>query len=183
MWTIAPRLCWHQTRTLATTAPTKMFRPTKQNNSHHAVENTCEINKSEVKKSVDASLLEKVKSELSSDSSTGKVFAVVMAGGTQFKVAQHDIIMLDKKIEADIGERIRLEKVLLAGGHFGTLLGLPLLKRDVCHVEAMVMEKTRGEHKHVFKKKRRKRYKKWLTHRQDLSVLKITNIDIDLESV
>lgn len=42
------------------------------------------------------------------------MFAVVMVGGTQFKVAQHDIIMIDKKIEADIGEKIRLEKVGLS---------------------------------------------------------------------
>ena len=41
----------------------------------------------------------------------GKVFAVVHVAGSQYKVAENDLIMINKTIEADIGEVILLEKV------------------------------------------------------------------------
>lgn len=124
-------------------------------------------------------ILEQVKLDSANDLAHKKVFAVVHLAGKQFKVANNDIIMTNNKIEAKCGDMIRLEKVLAVGGRTFTLVGKPLLKRDLVNVEAMVMEKTKGEKKIAFKKKRRKGYKRWKGHRQDLSVLKIKSIDFD----
>uniref|UniRef100_A0A7M5VAS8 Large ribosomal subunit protein bL21m n=1 Tax=Clytia hemisphaerica TaxID=252671 RepID=A0A7M5VAS8_9CNID len=122
---------------------------------------------------------EKVELECQTDLENKKLFAVVHISGKQFKVAHNDVIMTNNKIEAECGDTIRLEKVLAVGGRNFTLLGQPLLKRDLVNVEAMVMEKTKGEKKIAFKKKRRKGYKRWKGHRQDLSVLKIKSINFD----
>lgn len=112
-----------------------------------------------------------------------KLFAVVHIAGKQFKISNNDIIMTNNKIDAECGDVIRLEKVLAVGSKTFTLLGQPLLKRELVNVEAIVMEKTKGEKKVAFKKKRRKNYKKWKGHRQDLSVLKIHSIDFDTSAI
>jgi len=124
-------------------------------------------------------IFNQVKLDSENDLALKKVFAVVHIAGKQFKVANNDIIMTNNKIEAKCGDVIRLEKVLAVGGRTFTLVGKPLLKRELVNVEAMVMEKTKGEKKIAFKKKRRKGYKRWKGHRQDLSVLKIKSIDFD----
>ena len=126
-----------------------------------------------------ASVIETIKRNSQSDITGKKLFAVVHIAGKQFKVSNNDIIMTNNKIEADCGDVIRLEKVLAVGGRTFTLLGQPLLKRELVNVQATVMEKTKGEKKVAFKKKRRKGYKRWKGHRQDLSVLKINSIDFD----
>merc|ERR1712168_1298209 len=124
--------------------------------------------------------METVKLEMSKDVGMGKVFAVVHVAGSQYKVAENDLIMINKTIEADIGEVILLEKVLSVGCRTGTLVGMPLLKRETATVKAVVMEKTCGEKKIVFQKKKRKGYKKWQGHRQDLSVVKIKSIELNI---
>jgi len=53
---------------------------------------------------------EQVNSQLMSQD-TGRLFAVVHAAGKQRKVTVEDIVVLDKHIAADIGQRIRLNKV------------------------------------------------------------------------
>lgn len=61
-------------------------------------------------------------------SETGRLFAVLHIGGKQKKVTTEDIIYLEKHLEADIGERIRLNKVMMVGGKDFTLIGRPVLK-------------------------------------------------------
>ena len=93
------------------------------------------------------------------------------------------ISKINKKIEADCGELIRLEKILLVAGHDFTLVGQPILKRELVEIFARVVEITKGEKKIAFKKKRRKGYKRWKGHRQDLSVLKIESINFDMSQL
>ena len=124
-------------------------------------------------------ILNKVKKDVVKDLAQQKVFAIVFIATQQFKVSTNDLIMIHKKIEANCGDMIRLEKVLAVGSRTTSFLGQPILKRELVNVQAMVMEKTKGEKKIVFKKKRRKGYKKWQGHRQDMSILKIKSIDID----
>lgn len=123
--------------------------------------------------------INKIQKDAAIDLKNKKVFVVVHIAGSQFKVAHNDVLMINQKIAAECGDLIKLEKVLAIGGRNFTLFGQPLLKREMVNVEAMVMEKTKGEKKHVFKKKKRKGYKRWKGHRQDLSVLKIKKIDFD----
>lgn len=128
-------------------------------------------------------VFDKLKEGLEHDKANQKVFAVVHIAAQQFKVSINDIVMIQKKIEADCGDKIRLEKVLAAGCRNSTFIGMPLLKRELVNVQAMVVEKTKGEKKIAFKKKKRKDYKRWKGHRQDMSILKITSIDIDAQNI
>ena len=128
-------------------------------------------------------VLKTIKDNSKSDMVNKKLFAVVHIGGKQFKISNNDIIMTNNKIDAECGDVIRLEKVLAVGGRTFTMLGQPLLKRELVTVQATVMEKSRGEKKVAFKKKRRKSYKRWKGHRQDLSVLKINMIDLNSPAV
>ena len=151
------------TRTLLKTTFATNVTPVKSSNNNHG------------------SVLQTIKDSSVKDIAEEKVFAVVHISGSQFKVAHNDVIMINKKIEAECGDLLKLEKILAVGGRNFTLIGQPLLKRELINVEAMVLEKSRGEKKIVFKKKKRKGYKKWKGHRQDISVLKITKIHFDTD--
>lgn len=127
-------------------------------------------------------LVEKVKNAAVNDQMFRRIFAVVYFGGRQFKIATNDIIMVHK-IAAQCGDKIRLQKVLMLGGREFSLMGKPLLSPDQVKIEATVLEKTRGRKLIVFKKKRRKNYKLWRGHRQDLTVLRINRISLDPEMI
>uniref|UniRef100_A0AAR2L440 Large ribosomal subunit protein bL21m n=1 Tax=Pygocentrus nattereri TaxID=42514 RepID=A0AAR2L440_PYGNA len=94
----------------------------------------------------------------------GRLFAVVHFASRQWKVTNEDLILIENHIEAECGDRIVLEKVLLVGGEDFTLIGKPLLSRDLVRVEATVIEKTeswpmvhmRFWKRHRFQKKRSK---------------------------
>uniref|UniRef100_A0AAY5KWN1 Large ribosomal subunit protein bL21m n=1 Tax=Esox lucius TaxID=8010 RepID=A0AAY5KWN1_ESOLU len=92
----------------------------------------------------------------------GRLFAVVHFASRQWKVTNEDLILIENHIDAECGDRIRLEKVLLVGGEEFTLIGRPLLGCDLVRVEATVIEKTESWPKvhmrfwkrHRFQKKR-----------------------------
>ncbi|KAM7109007.1 LOW QUALITY PROTEIN: large ribosomal subunit protein bL21m [Ciconia maguari] len=73
----------------------------------------------------------------------GRLFAVVHFASKQWKITSEDLIMMDNVLEAECGDRIRMEKVLrvLVLTTF-TLIGRPLLGKDLVRVEATVIEKT-----------------------------------------
>ncbi|XP_020375231.1 39S ribosomal protein L21, mitochondrial [Rhincodon typus] len=108
----------------------------------------------------------------------GRLFAVVHFASRQWKVTNEDLILIENHIEADCGDRIRLEKVLLVGGNDFTLIGRPLLGRDLVRVEATVIEKTESWPKIHFRFKRRKRYRRTRIKVQPQTVLRINTIEI-----
>ena len=73
-----------------------------------------------------------------------RLFAVISFGGpdNQFKVTTEDIFVHQGQCEAKCGDRVKIEKILLAGGKNFTLVGMPLLKRGLVNVEATLIEKT-----------------------------------------
>lgn len=112
--------------------------------------------------------------------SSGHIFAVVHIGGRQFKITINDTIVINR-IDADTGERIHIEKVLMVGGENFSVIGTPLVARDLARIEATVVEKTKSPKVIVFKKKRRKGYKRTQGHRQDITVLRINSIHVQPE--
>ncbi|XP_071824253.1 large ribosomal subunit protein bL21m-like isoform X1 [Apostichopus japonicus] len=109
----------------------------------------------------------------------GRVFAVVLIGGSQFKVTAEDLIQFVGHVEADVGERIRLEKVLLVGGDNFSVIGKPLLSSDMVRIEATVVEKTLSEKKILFRFKRRMNYKRYKEMWAPLTVLRINTIEVN----
>lgn len=90
--------------------------------------------------------------------SHGRLFAIIHMAGKQTRVTDGDLIMVEGTHPTNVGDIIRVEKVLLVGSKDFTLLGRPLLRPDMVRVEATVVEKSLTHTKTLFKKKRRKNY-------------------------
>jgi len=101
------------------------------------------------------------------------MFAVIKTGGKQYKVASGQTLTVER-LPGEAGAAIALEEVLAIGDEAGLKVGAPLL--DGAVVKAEVVEQTRGDKIIVFKKKRRQNYRRKNGHRQDLTVIKITDI-------
>lgn len=98
-------------------------------------------------------------------------FAVVALGGTQYKVAKDDIIVVTK-LRARIGETLEVTDVLLVGTVHETLIGRPLVPE--AHVSFHVEEQTKDKKVIVFKKKDNYRRRKGF--RRDVTLLRCTDI-------
>ena len=97
------------------------------------------------------------------------MFAVVRTGGKQYKVQKDDIIEVEK-LEGAEGDKVSLDEVLFVDGK----IGAPLVKG--ASVAAELVKQKRADKVIVFKKKRRQNYRRKKGHRQNLTVLKITDI-------
>lgn len=100
-------------------------------------------------------------------------YAIVETGGKQYRVKVGDNIRVER-IHADAGTDISLGRVLLLGGNGGTQIGAPIV--DGAAVTAHVEAHPRGEKIHVYKYKPKKRYRRKIGHRQELTELTITGI-------
>ncbi|XP_030622185.1 large ribosomal subunit protein bL21m isoform X2 [Chanos chanos] len=108
----------------------------------------------------------------------GRLFAVVHFASRQWKVTNEDLILIENHIDAECGERIRLEKVLLVGGEAFTLIGRPLLGRDLVRVEATVIEKTESWPMVHMRFWKRHRYQRKRIIIQPQTVLRINTIEV-----
>lgn len=106
-----------------------------------------------------------------------RYFAVVYLAGKQFKVTTEDLIMVKSPLYGtEVGDEIRLEKVLLLGARDFTLIGRPILPTSQVEVKAMLIEKTL-EHPHLwFQFHRRRRHRKMRVFQDNVAVLRITKI-------
>ena len=101
------------------------------------------------------------------------MFAVIKAQGKQFKVAQGDLLTIDR-LAGETGKKVALGEVLMLVDGAKATVGKPLVSG--AKVEAEIVEQLRGDKIKVFKKRRRKNYHRTRGHRQDLTTVKITAI-------
>ena len=101
------------------------------------------------------------------------MFAVVKTGGKQYKVAQGDVIQVEK-LPAEAGKAVELADVLMLCDQGKVTLGSPNVAG--AKVAAEVVSQARTGKLIVFKKKRRQNYRRKNNHRQEYTVLKITGI-------
>lgn len=108
----------------------------------------------------------------------GRLFAVVHFAGRQWKVTNEDLILIENHVEAECGERIRMEKVLLVGAEDFTLVGRPLLGKELVRVEATVIEKTESWPKVHMSFWKRHRFQRKRIIVQPQTVLRVNSIDL-----
>ncbi len=101
------------------------------------------------------------------------MYAVLKTGGKQYKVAVNDVIVVEK-LAAEAGDSVDLDEVLMLGEGESSTVGRPVIAG--ARVTARVLEQKRSDKIIVFKKKRRKNYRRTQGHRQDVTVLRITDI-------
>jgi large subunit ribosomal protein L21 len=101
------------------------------------------------------------------------MFAIVRTGGKQYRVGVGDQITVER-IVGDVGAEIELVDILAIGGDETPVIGTPVVPDAA--VRARIVQQPRGTKVIVFKKKKRKNYRRKRGHRQELTVLKIEEI-------
>ena len=101
------------------------------------------------------------------------MYAVIESGGKQYRVAPGDVIRVEK-LDVQAGDSIQLDRVLLIAGDSGVQVGQPMLVNT--SVTATVKGHGRGDKIRVFKRRRRKNFRKTIGHRQDFTEIEITGI-------
>ena len=90
------------------------------------------------------------------------MFAIIKTGGKQYKVSKDDVLTVEK-LDAKEGDTVKCDVIYAEGGKKGT-------------VSAKVESHVRDQKVIVFKKKRRQNYRRKAGHRQEKTVLKITDV-------
>jgi large subunit ribosomal protein L21 len=101
------------------------------------------------------------------------MFAVIKTGGKQYRVKAGDVLSIEK-LEAQTGEEVVFEQVLLIEDEGQILVGNPYVENAA--VKGQVVETYKDDKVTVFKKKRRKGYRRTKGHRQLLTKVKIAAI-------
>lgn len=100
------------------------------------------------------------------------MFAIIKTGGKQYKVAENDILRVEK-LDVQPGTTVELDVLLVNDGK-KDIIGMPTVAG--AKVQATVVEQMRDRKVIIFKKTRRHNYRRKNGHRQHLTVLKITKI-------
>ena len=103
------------------------------------------------------------------------MYAIVSIAGQQFKVAKDQHIFVHR-LQGDEGASIEFDNVLLAENEGTFKIGADALKG--AKVSAKIVSHLKGDKVIVFKKKRRKGYKKKNGHRQQFTKIEITGISL-----
>ncbi|MGY3531282.1 MULTISPECIES: 50S ribosomal protein L21 [Bradyrhizobium] len=103
------------------------------------------------------------------------MFAVIKTGGRQYRVVPNDVLEIGK-IAGDVGTIVQLGEVLVLGGDT-PVLGTPTVAGAT--VAAEVLQHKRGAKVIAFKKRRRKNSRRKRGYRDELTVLRITEILAD----
>jgi len=104
------------------------------------------------------------------------MFAVIKTGGKQYRVSKDDVIAIEK-LDGDAGATIVFDEVLMLGDQ----VGAPRVVN--AQVTGEVVRQFRGDKVIIFKKRRRKHYRRRNGHRQHLTLVKITDMGVGLAAV
>lgn len=102
------------------------------------------------------------------------MYAVVVTGGKQYKVAEGDVIFVEK-IGAEEGTEISFDQVILVGDENGVKVGTPVV--EGAKVTAKVLKEGKGKKIYVMTYKPKKNEKRKLGHRQPYTKVEITKIE------
>ncbi|XP_047988739.1 39S ribosomal protein L21, mitochondrial [Leguminivora glycinivorella] len=105
-------------------------------------------------------------------------FAIVHLLGKQWRVTDGDLVVVEGYWPPNIGDKIKLDKVLLAATKDFSLIGRPLVQPGLVNVTATVISKGLSHTRVHFKKKRRKQYMRINFQRAEQTMLRINSIEI-----
>jgi len=101
------------------------------------------------------------------------MYAVIKTGGKQYKVAEGDILKVEK-LDAEAGDVVAFDEVLMLGGDGDALVGSPTV--DGASVTGEVLDIRKDKKVLVFKKRRRQNYRRKKGHRQWIAVISVAEI-------
>jgi len=103
------------------------------------------------------------------------LFAIVQTGGKQYRVSPGDILRVER-LPGERGDEVLLEQVLLVADAEAIQVGQPLVAG--ARVLSEIVRQGKGKKIIVFKKKRRKKYRRKQGHRQLYTALEIKDIQV-----
>ena len=103
------------------------------------------------------------------------MFAVISSGGKQYKVS-NDTILTVNKLAGESGEKLTVNDVLFASDGKDHSLGDPNIKDAKVSFE--IIKQDRDRKVLIFKKQRRKNFRRKNGHKQDITFLKVLNIEV-----
>jgi large subunit ribosomal protein L21 len=101
------------------------------------------------------------------------MYAVIATGGKQYTVKEGETLKIEK-LNQEIGDKIRFDKVLMVDTGLTVKVGTPYI--ESAKVFAEVVNHGRAKKIHIIKFKRRKHHMKQAGHRQYFTTVKITDI-------
>lgn len=101
------------------------------------------------------------------------MYAVIKSGGKQYRVAEGDVVSLEK-LPGKVGGKVTFSEVLAVSGKGGLKLGAPTVAK--AKVEAEIVENGKGKKIHVLKFKKNSQYQIHRGHRQLFTKVKINKI-------
>lgn len=101
------------------------------------------------------------------------MYAVIKTGGKQYRVAQNDLITIER-LEGEAGASIEFSDVLMVGEGDDVQVGTPFVSG--AKVTGELVDQARGPKVIAFKKRRRKNSRRKKGHRQHISLVRITAI-------
>lgn len=105
------------------------------------------------------------------------VFAIIEDSGTQFRVEPGQTLVVDLRSEAEAGQTLTFDRVLLANGGGTSLIGAPVLNGATVTGE-VVDALAKGPKLEIQKFRRRKNSRRHTGHRQKYTTVKITGINV-----
>jgi large subunit ribosomal protein L21 len=101
------------------------------------------------------------------------MYAIVETGGKQYRVQPGEVVKLET-LPGDVGSVVELDRVRLVHGEAGFFVGQPWVEH--ARIRAEIIRQGRDRSIMVFKKKRRKNYRRTKGHRQQYTQVRITDI-------
>jgi large subunit ribosomal protein L21 len=102
------------------------------------------------------------------------MYAVIKTGGKQYRVAKNEVIKVER-LDGEVGASVTFPEVLMVGGD-SPVVGTPTVAG--ASVTGTVLEQAKGDKIVIFKKRRRKNYRRRTGHRQMLTVVRIADIAV-----
>ena len=100
-------------------------------------------------------------------------YAVIRTGGKQYRVSPGDLLRIER-LEGDVGTAVEFAEVLLAAADDAVRIGTPLVSG--ARVRGTIVAQGRDRKILVYKKKRRKNYRRRRGHRQSVTTVRVTEI-------
>lgn len=103
------------------------------------------------------------------------MYAIISSGGKQYRVQEGDILRVEK-LAGEPGDKVELEQVLFVQTEEGTRIGHPRV--DNVRVLGTIVEVDKERKVLVFKKKKRKQYRRTRGHRQPFTAVQVDSITL-----
>ncbi|KAG2175767.1 hypothetical protein INT44_000245 [Umbelopsis vinacea] len=108
-----------------------------------------------------------------------RFYAIAEVAGRPLLITKNDLVTVHRLKDVSVGDVLTLDKVREIGSKDYVLRGQPYVKEDLFNIQATVIEQTKSKMISIIKKKRRKNYKRTITHKQTHTVLRISNVDVN----